>query len=258
MIKKGSKVIIVLLIILYSMPFTIIATPTIPNPSKEFYVYDEASLLDIESKNYILGVNEILHRKTGAQIVVAIVNDTEELDIETYSLELFRKWGIGSKDKNNGVLLIVSLKEKEVRIEVGYGLEGAIPDSKAGRILDDYIVPQFRNGNYKQGVIEAFKIIVAIIEKEYNVEIDKNINLAQYELEETISIEKIKDMALIVIICLTLIAMDMIFNRARFIRFIIRMSCYANLNGNSTHSRKHSGHFGGGGSSGGGGASRKW
>lgn len=258
MIKKGSKIIIVLWIILCTVPFTIMANPNIPNPHKEFYVYDEASVLDRESKNYILGVNEVLHRKTGAQIVVAIVNDTKGMDIESYSLEFFRKWGIGSKDKNNGVLLIVSLKEKEVRIEVGYGLEGAIPDSKVGRILDEYTVPQFKNGNYKRGIIEAFKIIVAIIEEEYNVEIDENINLSQYELGSTINNEEIKDMALIVIMCLIVITMDIIFNRARLIRFIIRMSYYANLNGNSTHNRKHGGHSGGGGSSGGGGASRKW
>lgn len=255
---KGRRIIIILWVMLCSISFGVIAKPSIPNPTKEFYVYDEVSVLDVESKNYILGMNELLYRKTGGQIVVAIVSNTQGMDIESYSLELFRKWEIGSKEKNNGVLLIVSLEDKEVRIEVGYGLEGAIPDSKAGRILDDYIIPEFKDSNYKQGIMEGFKAILAIVEEEYKIEIDENINLSQYKLENDVDHEDIRDLAYIFVIMFILIIMDMIFNRCRFIKFLIRMSYYSNSHGSSGHNSNHGRHSGGGGSSGGGGASRKW
>ena len=258
MVKRKSKIIIILWIMLCLISFIVMAKPNIPNPDKEFYVYDEVSILDIEDRNYILGVNELLHRKTGAQVVVAIVNSTQGMDIESYSLELFRKWGIGSKENNNGVLLVLSLEEREVRIEVGYGLEGAIPDSKAGRILDDYIIPEFKESNYKKGIMEGFKAILAIVEEEYNVEIDEKINLSQYKLGNAIGNEEIQEMALIFVMVLILIIMDMFFNRARFIRFIIRMSYYSSSHGSGGRNSNHNSHFGGGGSSGGGGASRKW
>ena len=83
--------------------------------------------------------------------------------IEDYSVRLFEKWGIGKRGEDNGVLLIVAMAERDVRIEVGYGLEGVIPDGKAGRILDEAVLPEFRDGNYALGILNGvYEIRLAI------------------------------------------------------------------------------------------------
>ena len=78
------------------------------------------------------------------KIVVAVVESLEGQEVEEYANNLFRTWGIGDKEKNNGILLLVSTGDRKIRIEVGYGLEGALNDGKTGAILDNYVVPYLK------------------------------------------------------------------------------------------------------------------
>lgn len=157
--------------------FTILAfyytTYAVVSPKTNFYVNDYADVLSEETENYILNSNIDLQSKTKAQIVVVTVKTLDGKTIEEYATELFREFGIGDKEKNNGVLLLCSTGDRMFRIEVGYGLEGALPDGKTGRIQDQYIIPYLKNDNYDEGIKNGFSAILEEVCKEYNIEISE-------------------------------------------------------------------------------------
>lgn len=147
---------------------------TIPKQNAAFYVNDTADLMDDEEENYIIAASEDLYSKTGAQVVVVTVKSLEGASIEEYATELFRSYGIGDAEKNNGVLFLLSLDDRECRIEVGYGLEGAINDAKAGRIMDKYMIPYFKEGKWGEGIVNGADAIFDEICTEYDVTIEHN------------------------------------------------------------------------------------
>jgi uncharacterized protein len=89
-----------------------------------------------------------LAKETGAEVALVTVNNLSGYSIEQYAVGLFESWGIGKSGTDNGVLLLLALNERKVKIEVGYGLEGIITDGRAGRILDNDVVPYLRKGDY--------------------------------------------------------------------------------------------------------------
>ena len=236
--------------------FNVNATPSMPKPSTEFYVYDVNNVLSQSTKDYIINTNKNLYKKTGAQIVVALVDSLNGSDIETYALNMFRNFKIGTAEKNNGILLVSSIKDGKVRIEVGYGLEGALPDGKTGRILDTYLVPKFKEKKYDEGVMEAYKAIISVVQKEYNVEIDSTISSQDYNTNPTSSRRSVIPIILIVIVLI----IDVTFNRGRLLRAFATIIILSGRNGRGGGfgggGGSSGGSFGGGGSSGGGGASR--
>ena len=141
----------------------------------DFYVNDAAGLLSPETKKYIIKTNITLNKASGAQVVVVTVPDMGGTDLEKYATTLFRQYGIGDKQKNNGVLFLLALKERKSRIEVGYGLEGVLNDSKTGRIQDEYMIPYFKNGEWDSGIINGFNAVITEIKKEYNLDFESNI-----------------------------------------------------------------------------------
>lgn len=100
-------------------------------------------------------------------MVVAILPDLQGYDIESYGYQLGRHWGIGQQGTNNGALLIVALKERQVRIEVGYGLEGVLTDAIAANIVNAVIVPAFKQGRFAEGVEAGAEAIVQALGGEY-------------------------------------------------------------------------------------------
>lgn len=144
----------------------------IPKPTSAFYVNDFAELLSPETESYLVSVNEELIGKTGAQVVVVTLPSLNGESIEEFSTELFRQYGIGSREKNNGVLLLLALEEREFRIEVGYGLEGALTDGTTGWIQDTYIIPYFVEGDWDAGIRNGFDAVIEEIKAEYGVEMD--------------------------------------------------------------------------------------
>lgn len=163
---------IIILLMMFILFTSIGLAATLPSPSPNFYVYDEAKVLESDTVNYIINLNKEMEAKTGSQVVVAVVNSLDGMEIEDYAVRLFRKWGIGDKQKNNGVLLLVSLEDRKVRIEVGYGLEGALSDSKAGNILDDYMIPYFEENKYDIGIRRGFTAVNSVIQDEYGIELE--------------------------------------------------------------------------------------
>ncbi len=168
--NKKSKFIILLVLII----MIFISTPAygIVSKTSEFYVNDSANLLSSDTENYIINMNKALEEKTGAQIVVVTVKNLEGMSIEEYATELFREYGIGDKEKNNGVLLLCALEERQFRIEVGYGLEGVLTDGKTGRIQDEYIIPYLQSNNFNDGIRNGFNAVLKEVENEYGITID--------------------------------------------------------------------------------------
>jgi uncharacterized protein len=104
-----------------------------------------------------------LEEKSGIQLVVATVNSLEGQEIEPYANELFRKWALGEKKKNNGVLLLVAPNERRVRIEVGYGLEGTLTDALSKVIISNAMTPRFKAGNFSEGISRGVDDIITVL-----------------------------------------------------------------------------------------------
>ncbi|SDD46698.1 TPM domain-containing protein [Sporomusa acidovorans] len=149
------------------------AQPQIPPvPTRSIYVQDQAGVLDAETKNKINNLGGKLADKTKAQIVVLTVKSLDGESVENYALEVLRRWGIGDKQLNNGVLVLVAVNDRQSRIEVGYGLEGALNDAKTGAIQDNYMLPYFSANDFNKGIWNGYQALVSIAAKEYNVDIN--------------------------------------------------------------------------------------
>lgn len=103
---------------------------------------------------------------TSHQVAVLMISSLEQESIEDYSLQIAREWGIGTSEANNGVLLLVVKDDRRLRIEVGTGLEGALPDARAGRIIEMLITPKFRENDYYGGISDGVSEILATIRGE--------------------------------------------------------------------------------------------
>ena len=143
-----------------------------PKPATSIYVQDYAKVLSPQTKATINAYSSAIADKTKAQIVVVTIPTLDGAALDDFSLGLMRKWGIGDKEKNNGVLLLVAVQDRQSRIEVGYGLEGALPDGLTGRIQDQAMLPLFKQGNYDKGVMQGYSSIVNTVIKEYKLTTD--------------------------------------------------------------------------------------
>jgi len=124
-------------------------------PDYTGYVNDFAGLMDPASISDLDSLITGVEKGTGAEIAVVTIDSLEGITIEEYAVVLFEQWGIGKADEDNGILILVALLDREIRIEVGYGLEGVITDLEAGRIIDEIIVPNFKNEDYNRGIYDA-------------------------------------------------------------------------------------------------------
>lgn len=126
-------------------------------------VVDAAGILSPEARARIDRKIKAHEDRTGDQLVVATVPSLQDLTVEDYANRLARSWGIGQKKTNNGVLLLVAPKERKVRIEVGYGLEGALTDALSKTIITSAITPRFRQGDFSGGVEAGVDAILPIL-----------------------------------------------------------------------------------------------
>ena len=109
--------------------------------------------MDRQDRQNLEAVLTDLERKTGAEIAVVTVGSLEGQVIEEAAVRLYQTWKIGKKGQDNGMLFLISPTERKMRVEVGYGLEGLFPDAKTGRLLDQYVVPAFREGQMSRGIM---------------------------------------------------------------------------------------------------------
>ncbi|MCD7975283.1 MAG: TPM domain-containing protein [Phascolarctobacterium sp.] len=147
------------------------AIPPKPSAADGIYVQDYANVLTATDKHQILSIGQDLDNKTHAQLAVLTIPSLNGEPIDEYALAVLRKWGIGDKTTNSGVLILIAMKDRQSRIEVGYGLEGVLNDALAGRIQDQVMLPFFRQGAYRQGIIQGYVTTASIIAKSAGVEL---------------------------------------------------------------------------------------
>jgi uncharacterized protein len=141
-----------------------LAAPDLPMPDR--YVEDYANVIAPQQEQALDGILQELDQKTGVQYIILTVETTGGLPIEQYAIELaHNKWKLGQKDKDNGLLFVLAVKDRQYRFEVGYGLEGVITDRFAGQVGRDILAPYLRRDDYSTGIYEAnLRIIQRIAE----------------------------------------------------------------------------------------------
>ncbi|GIX42283.1 MAG: hypothetical protein KatS3mg129_2016 [Leptospiraceae bacterium] len=107
-----------------------------------------------------------LQKEKGSQIAVLIIETTKPEPIEEYSMRVVEKWKLGRKGIDDGVLFLIAYKDKKMRLEIGYGLEGVIPDAKAKEILEDYVKPYFKKGDFYKGIYTCIDVLIKLINNE--------------------------------------------------------------------------------------------
>jgi len=132
-------------------------------------IVDQANIISADARSAIEPKLADLEAKSGIQLVVATVNSLEGQEIEPYANELFRAWKLGEKAKNNGVLLLVAPKERRVRIEVGYGLEGTLTDALGKVIITNAITPRFKAGDFSDGISRGIDDIITVLTTDASV-----------------------------------------------------------------------------------------
>lgn len=254
MMKKAAfKWIAALLLFLSLSPLMAEAKADIPDPVGDIYVQDFAGLLSSEQKASLNNLGRNLENATTAQVAVLTVDSLDGSSIEDYANEAFREYGIGSKEENNGVLLVIAIDDKAVRIEVGYGLEGALPDGKVGRILDDFTMPYLQDGQYDEAIIQTYKVLYNEVATEYNWN-GEQVEAVPYENQADNSNPFM--LIIVGVIIVIVVIVDMLFFGGTFTRFLLIMLARGGNGGDNGGGGGPRG--GGGGSSGGGGASRHW
>lgn len=151
------------------LPVAAVDEDAFPRLQGDIYAQDFTGTLTPDVRRQINMLGRALENKTGAQVAVAIMPTVPNGDIDTYATDLFRYWGVGSEEDDNGILLLVAPSENRVRIEVGYGLEGAVNDAKAGGILDNYFLPPIREGDMESAVIYTYAALVSEVMHEYGI-----------------------------------------------------------------------------------------
>ena len=132
-------------------------------------VVDQARVLNPSIKDELETLLATHENNTTNQVVVATIESLGNAQIEEYSLELARHWGIGQKGKDNGVVLVVAPNDKQVRIEVGYGLEGTLTDALSSNIINYYIIPEFKKGDIQNGIKIGIQKIIALLDGDESV-----------------------------------------------------------------------------------------
>lgn len=232
-----------------------------PKPVTSIYVQDQAGVLSKNTRAAINAYSTALQKKTKAQIVVLTVPSLQGQSLEDYSLTVLRSWGIGDKEKNNGVLLLVAVQDRKSRIEVGYGLEGALPDGLTGRIQDQYMLPYFRSNDYDKGILNGYSALLQTVLKEYNLT-TKDLDVQGAQPAKTDPGGEISPLTLGIGLVgfLILFLFDRIFLGGALFRFLLYSFFFRG--GGRGGGGFGGGGFGGGsfggGSGGGGGSSRSW
>ncbi|WP_434989432.1 TPM domain-containing protein [Xanthomonas melonis] len=154
------------LMTLLLLPALLLAQEVAPIPPLRSPVVDVTGTLDAAQTRQLERQALALQQRKGAQLQVLIVPSTQPETIEQYTQRVFDQWKIGRKGVDDGVLLLVAKDDRRVRIQPGYGLEGAIPDIVANRVIQEYLAPRFRAGDYGGGIADATATLAGLIEGE--------------------------------------------------------------------------------------------
>lgn len=162
--------IVAVVLLLLSSATVLFAADKYPSPRGA--VNDFANVIDADNASKMEALAQEVLQKTGTAIVVATVPSIgENEDYNMYANGLYQAWGIGKKGEDKGVLIFLTVKERKIRIETGYGVEGILPDGRVGEILDKYVIAFLKEGNYGKGLYNAMYACAAYIAKDANVQL---------------------------------------------------------------------------------------
>lgn len=242
--RRFSGLAAILGILLLLLPAGAIAAPLgIPAPVGDIYVQDFANILDENEEIQMRNMGSSIEDQTTSQIAVLTVDSIGETSIEEYAVEAYRKYGLGTEENNNGVLLVMAMQEKKIRIEVGYGLEGTIPDGKAGRILDEYAIPHLQKGQPNLAVMNTYQALAN--------EVAGTSEFGDVPRQQEQQQEFPIPTWLLFIIIIGVVVLDFMFFGGTLTYLLLSIISRGGGGGGGPRG-------GGGGSSGGGGASRGW
>ena len=148
----------------------------LPVPTATGYVVDQAEILSPETEQALTGLIEALDQSDSTQFAVLTIPSLKGNNLEAYALKVAETWGVGQKGKDNGALLLIAQKERKVRIEVGYGLEGRLTDLLAGRIIRNEITPRFKQGDFDGGVRAGVEAMIEAVKGEHQATTESKTN----------------------------------------------------------------------------------
>ncbi len=154
---------------LLAAPLTVRAGQSVQRPRN--YVEDQAGVLDAATASRLNAMLAELEQKTTAQMIVLTVQTTSGVPIDDFALALAEKWQLGQKGKDNGVLIVVAVRDRKYWITVGYGLEPVLPDGFCGSVGRKHFVPNFRRGDYAGGIYAGTRTLVERVARSANVEL---------------------------------------------------------------------------------------
>jgi uncharacterized protein len=155
------------LLFFFSLTFSLSAQEVLPKPNPPRLVVDAGDMLSPDQENILEQKLVAFNDSTSNQIAVVTVESLNDVPVEDYAVKLFRDWGIGGAKHNNGVLILVSKNDHKIRIEVGYGLEGAITDVQSSDIIENDLRPAFKEENYYRGFDDAINSLEKAAVGEY-------------------------------------------------------------------------------------------
>ena len=230
-------------------------------PTERFFVNDFADVISQSDEDTIFSLASSLDEKTDAQVTVVTIKSLDGAEIADYALQIGREWGVGDEEKDNGIVILLSVNDRNIYIAVGYGLEGALPDSKTGRIIDVYGIEYLKQDDFSTGLAQITKAVVNEIYIEYGLEPDANYTkideIQSTAEEETTTGDVISSWITMIII---IVMFSLIFRGRRgFFFFGGPPFMGGGFRGGGGNSFGGGGGFrGGGGSFGGGGAGRRF
>jgi uncharacterized protein len=168
MITKRFKF-LALSLIVFTLALILHATPTLARdvPALKARVNDYARMLSSYTEKQLEGILRDLEKTDSTQIVVLTIPSLEGEVLEEFSIKVADTWKIGQKGLDNGAILLIAKDDRQIRIEVGYGLEGSLTDLMSGRIVQNVILPRFRAGNFDQGVLDGVQAMVGVVRGEF-------------------------------------------------------------------------------------------
>lgn len=161
--KRLIFILLPLLVVLTGMARGIDEVPNVHVADARRYVSNPDGVLSVAAVAQLDSILASVWAQTSAEVVVVAIDETDSGDIDDYATKLFEKWGIGKKDKDNGLLILISKGDRKAALRTGYGMEAVLPDAISGRIIRNQMAPHYREGDYDGGTIAAVNAVATYL-----------------------------------------------------------------------------------------------